>query len=133
MPLLSRFFIRSSLVYLILGFTLGALLLANKGASISPKIWALLPAHVETVLPGWFLQLAFGVAFWILPRLRQPAPRGDERLAWGSYFLINLGIWLVIAGSLSITVLEPAGRIAEAIGAASFVVANWRRVKPFAG
>ena len=133
MPLLSRLFIRSALIYLGLGFTLGALLLANKGVPFSPQIWNFLPSHMEFLLPGWFLQLAFGVAYWILPRLNQTARRGSAAPAWISFGLLNLGIWLVVAGSLSVSWLEPAGRVAEAIGAATFIAANWRRVKPFAG
>ena len=42
MPRLSVYLVRASLIYLILGFTLGGLLLANKGVMISPLIWAML-------------------------------------------------------------------------------------------
>ena len=60
MPRLSIWFIRSALIYLALGFTFGALLLANKGFPIIPEIWRLLPAHIELLLVGWTLQLAMG-------------------------------------------------------------------------
>ena len=36
MPRLSVYFVRASLIYLVLGFTFGGLLLANKGVMISP-------------------------------------------------------------------------------------------------
>lgn len=56
------------MAYLVLGFTLGLLLLVNKGVPIHPALWRLLPAHAEFLLLGWTLQLALGVAYWILPR-----------------------------------------------------------------
>ena len=82
MPHLSRLFMRAALVYLGFGFTLGALLLANKGIPFAPFVWGLLPAHIEFLLLGWFLQLAFGVAYWILPRLGRASGRGKENLVW---------------------------------------------------
>ena len=46
MPRLSVWFIRSALLYLLLGFTLGGLMLWNKGLPIHPVLWRLLPAHM---------------------------------------------------------------------------------------
>ena len=68
MPRLSVLFVRAALVYLAIGLTVGMLLLWNKGMPISPYIWLLLPSHIEFLLIGWIVQLALGVAFWILPR-----------------------------------------------------------------
>ena len=62
MPRLSVWMIRTALVHLLVGFTLGALLLANKGVPIHPMVWRLLPIHIELLLLGWTLQLALGVA-----------------------------------------------------------------------
>lgn len=90
MPRLSIWFIRAALIYLAVGFTFGALLLANKGFPISPQLWRLLPAHIELLLVGWTLQLAMGVAFWILPRIR--ATRGVVRPAWAAFALLNGGL-----------------------------------------
>ena len=67
MPRFSIWTIRAALLYLATGFTLGALLLWNKGVTISPQIWRLLSTHIEFLIFGWTLQLVMGVAFWILP------------------------------------------------------------------
>ena len=90
MPRLSVWFIRLALAYLATGFTFGALLLANKGLAFAPLLWRLRPTHIELLLVGWMVQLAMGVAFWILPRFQ--ASRGDVRPAWPGLALINLGI-----------------------------------------
>ena len=68
MPRLSQWYIRSAFIYLFLGFTIGALLLANKGIPLHPALWGWLPIHIEFLLIGWLLQLILGMAFWILPR-----------------------------------------------------------------
>jgi heme/copper-type cytochrome/quinol oxidase subunit 1 len=132
MPRLSSWFVRASLIYLALGFTLGALLLANKGLEFYPLIWKLLPIHIELLMMGWFVQLAVGVAFWILPRLSGPTPRGNERLVRLAFWLINIGIGMVILEAVtSLPGLLLLGRLAEFGGVIAFVVGSWKRVKTF--
>ena len=131
MPRLSVWFVRSALSYLALGFTFGALLLANKGIPLHPLTWRLLPAHIEFLLFGWTVQLAFGVAFWILPRWQ--TQRGDERPAWLAFVSVNVGIWLVVLASW---LTAPAwvlatGRVLQAAAMAAFALHAWPRVKPW--
>ena len=131
MPRLSVLFVRAALGYLALGLTLGMLLLWNKGIPISPFVWLLLPAHIEFLLIGWTVQLALGVAFWILPRWQ--TQRGDVRGAWAALFLLNLGIWCVVLTpwfNLPYWVLA-LGRGCEALAAAAFALHAWPRVKPW--
>lgn len=132
MPRYSVWAVRAALLYLALGFTLGALLLFHKGVPITPALWAALPLHIEALLVGWTVQLAIGVAFWILPRFRLPPKRGNEKLAWLSFGLLNLGVWLVGLGPLLAPggALVLGGRLAEALAGVAFVLHAWPRVKP---
>jgi hypothetical protein len=132
MPLLSVFFIRTALVYLSLGFTFGGLMLFNKGITIMPAVWSLLPAHIEFLLIGWTIQLILGVAFWILPRFSHGPSRGREEIAWLSYFLINAGIWMDILSPLfhELPWLPLLGRLFEVGAAAAFGGYAWARIKP---
>lgn len=132
MPRLTQWMVRTALMYLGVGVTLGALILLHKGWSFWPDVWRLLSMHIEFVLIGWTAQLAAGVAFWILPRYAQGAPRGDERPVWVAYGLLNLGVlavgvsrWL---GGLDAMVL--LGHAAEALAALVFILHAWPRVKP---
>ncbi len=127
MPRLSIWFIRSGLVYLTLGFTFGALMLANKGIPFNPFVWRLLPAHIEFLLIGWVVQLIFGAGFWILPRFSREPKRGNVSLAWLSFILVNLGIWATI---LLPTWLSLIGQSLEILGALAFAAHAWPRVKP---
>lgn len=129
MPRLSVWFVRASLIYLLLGFGFGALILAQKGISYYPAVWNLFPVHMEFVLIGWFAQLAMGVAFWILPRFSMGPPRGNVSLIWLSFGLINAGL---ILGVLQLW-YPPAvliGRIFEISAGIVFAAGLWRRVKP---
>jgi heme/copper-type cytochrome/quinol oxidase subunit 1 len=130
MPRLSSWFVRASFIYLILGFTLGSLLLLHKGIPLHPTIWLLLPAHAEFLLLGWTAQLAMGVGFWIFPRFWRS--RGDERPVWLAFALLNAGIWLVAAGSMpGVPPLAPfLGRLVQAGAAFAFLIHAWPRIKP---
>ncbi len=99
MPRLSQWMIRTAFIYLLLGFTVGALLLTHKGFNLHPALWTWLPAHIEFLLIGWIVQLTMGVAFWILPRYWQKPQRPNVILAQIAFILLNLGIWLVVAGT----------------------------------
>jgi heme/copper-type cytochrome/quinol oxidase subunit 1 len=128
-PTLSRWLVRAALCYLVAGFTLGAVILVSKALGTGPFAWSLLPAHVEFLLFGWTVQLTMGVAFWILPRFAGGASRGDERLVWAAFALVNAGTLATalapLAGSAGVTI----GRVLEATAAAAFGAHAWRRVK----
>ena len=132
MPLLSVVTLRLALSCLAVGFTLGALLLAAPELSLPPDIVRIRPLHVELLLIGWMVQLALGVAYWILPR-RQGVGRGNENLAWIALVLLNLGVLSVGLGAL---VGAPrsvllAGRSSELLAALLFAGHAWGRVRPY--
>lgn len=132
MPRLSSWIIRTALAYLGVGFTLGALILWQKGLPYAGGVWRLLPMHVEFLLVGWTMQLAMGVAFWILPRFIHGAPRGDERLVWAAYLALNLGVLSVgLGGWLAAPPLVGLlGRALELAAAGLFAWHAWPRIKP---
>jgi hypothetical protein len=131
MPLVSVWFVRAALLYLGAGFTLGALLLANKGSGFAPDLWRWLPVHFELLLIGWFVQLVMGVAYWIFPRFGMTkAARGRESLAWLALALLNGGICLACVGLLrEQPSLVVAGRVAEVLAAATMAMNVWSRTR----
>jgi hypothetical protein len=132
--------IRTALVWLALGYTAGGLALLNKGVPLLPWLWALRGAHIHMLLVGWTVQLACGVAYWILPRLDARGSRGDERVVWGCYAALNAGAALgALHGPLATL---PATRGSGAyvlvvsgllyLAAAGLFLRNaWPRVLPF--
>ena len=128
MPRLTLWFVRASLIYFLLGFTFGALILAQKGISYYPPLWNLFPMHMEFLLIGWFAQLAMGVAFWILPRFSMGQPRGNVTLLWISFILINVGLFV---GTLQLwfPIAILIARVFEIGAGIIFAIGLWRRVK----
>ncbi len=131
MPRLSIWFLRLALIDLLLGFTIGAFILTAKAFPAWSWAWTLLPLHIELLLYGWLLQLAMGVAFWILPRFARPPKRGNVLLAWVALVLINSGLLLAFAAMLF---AWPGGRlwsaVLEAAAALTFALHAWPRIKP---
>jgi hypothetical protein len=133
MPKLSVYFIRAALLHLGIGFTLGALLLANKGIPFAGWIWRLLGLHIEFLIFGWMVQLAMGVAFFALPRHTDYSRRyGDVRLGWLSFILLNSGVWLTaLARWFGTNDFAFGGRIILLLAAAAFAILIKPRVKAF--
>lgn len=131
MPRLSVFAVRLALLYLLLGFTLGSIMLANKGVPFSSAAWRLLPAHMDILLFGFVIQLAIGIAYWILPRYRGGS-RGNERVVWLAIGLLNLGIWASAWAGFANWPSQwlVVGRLLEGAAAALFVLQAWRRIRP---
>lgn len=130
MPRLSRWLVRAALVYLLLGVTIGALLLTHKGLSLDPALWRWLPAHIEFLLVGWIVQFTMGVAFWIFPRFWERPRRPRESHVRIAFVSLNLGIWLVVAGTslgLSRNLLF-LGRLLELVAVAAAGRSFWPRV-----
>jgi cbb3-type cytochrome oxidase subunit 1 len=132
MPNLSVWCIRIALLYLGVGFTLGTLLLSASGFGLPLTVPRLRPLHAEILSIGWMVQLAFGVAYWILPRLPGNRPRGREQLAWLSLTLLNAGVLAVGLGQVlnAPTGVLVRGRTAEALALLAFALHAWLRARP---
>lgn len=131
MPRVSVWLIRASLLHLGAGFTLGALLLANKGVGFAPGVWRWLPVHFELLLIGWFVQLVMGVAYWIFPRFGMTrAARGREQLAWAAFGCVNAGVILACLGVLDAGAgFTVAGRLSETLAAGLMAGNIWARTR----
>ncbi|MEZ4641730.1 MAG: hypothetical protein R3E31_03135 [Chloroflexota bacterium] len=130
MPRLSQWIIRAAFIYLLLGFTVGALLLSHKGVPFHPALWSWLPAHIEFLLMGWIVHLTMGVAFWILPRYWKSPRRPNEIYVQIAFILLNLGIWLVVAGTTfrAGQWVLLTGRIIEVSAIIFFALHSWKRI-----
>jgi hypothetical protein len=133
MPRLSLWLIRTGLVYLVGGFALGAAMLVFKVTPFAPGLIAWMrPLHVELLALGWTMNLALGVAYWILPRRGSDGERGGETAVALAGLLLNAGVLSAGLGQASgAPLVSLIGRIAEAAAAATFAFHAWSRIKPF--
>ncbi|HEU5012543.1 MAG TPA: hypothetical protein VFT66_08365 [Roseiflexaceae bacterium] len=138
MPRLSQLMIRTALLWLAFGYTAGGLLLANKGVPLLASLWALRDLHIHVLLVGWTAQLACGVAFWILPRLDAQGSRGDERLVWGCFMLLNGGVVVAVLRSLiwmvsrnDLVWLNVIAGVLYLAATLAFARNAWPRIAPF--
>lgn len=127
MPLLSRYYVRTALVWLAVGATLGGVILWSKASPI-PGAWQLLTAHISLVTWGWLLQLSLGVAYWILPRFGSERPR--PYLAAIAYTLLNAALVIALVASV-LPVPWPGVPVAalQMLALAAFALHAWPRVR----
>jgi hypothetical protein len=128
-PLLSRWFIRTGLIYLLASFTINlAPALTSSGRGIA---W---PTYIHLLVVGWLTQLIFGVAYWMFPRYQPGQALWFERLGWICYGSLNLGLLLrVVAESGSESAWRPelfvASAVLQLIAGWVFVITTWPRVR----
>lgn len=91
----SKYFIKASIIYLVIGVTSGAIYLLN----MVPQ--ELITAHAHINLIGWVSMMIFGVAYHILPRF-SGKPLFSEQLAITHFWLANIAL-IGMAGFLAST------------------------------
>ncbi len=136
MPILTRFFVRTSLIYLFAALLAG-LLLALRGLwSLPPIVNSLTPVYFHLLMLGWVAQLIFGIVYWMFPKYSKDRPRGNETLAWAVYVLLNLGLVLRVmaeplysqfGGAWSWALVASA--LLQWLAGMAFVANTWQRVK----
>ncbi len=133
MPTIVRWYVKSALLYLALALGLGLWLeLGASRAALTPTYWHLF-------LVGWLTQLIFGIALWMLPSHTRERPRGNERLSWGAYIILNTGLLLrALAEPLRAAQIGEAqlwgqilviSAILQWLAALGFVLNAWPRVR----
>jgi len=93
MPGLSRWYLRSSFVWLLLALLL-ALLQLLPGVKSYPVILAATPLRFHFLMVGWVMQLIFGVMYWMFPKDSAAQPRGHAGRNRAAFILLNMGLLL---------------------------------------
>lgn len=78
MPFLTRWYIRSALVYLVTALLLAVVLALPNAINLPPFIRFMNPAYFHLFLVGWVTQMIFGVIYWMFPIVTRTRPRGNE-------------------------------------------------------
>ena len=126
MDLYAKAFIRASLLWFVLGITLGLAM------AIHPAWVVYRPAHAHMNLVGFVVMMIFGVGYQMLPRFFGH-PIHSSALASAHIWLANLGLTGLVAGFMLAPVIGTAsvpvtaiGGSLWAIGAYGFAYNMWR-------
>jgi hypothetical protein len=136
MPPLTRWFIKTSFIYLILALVTGLLLILQSTLQWTVPA-GLFPVYIHLFVLGWLTQLIFGVVYWMFPKYTNEKPRGSESLGWWTYALLNTGLLLRVLAE-PIQSLQPnplsgwtlvAAAVIQFLAGLTFVINSWGRVK----
>ena len=125
MPILTRWFIKTSLLLFVAALILG---IAQAAAPARLATWG--PVYVHLLVVGWITEMIFGVAYWMFPKFSKETPRGNNVLGIASYVLLNAGLLLRV-------IAEPRGMgwplalsaTLQWLAGIAFVVNTWPRIK----
>ena len=137
MPALTRWFIKSALVYFAVALLVGVVVMARPVLELPAELVALSPVYFHLLMVGWVTQLIFGVVHWMFPKYSQAQPRGNERLGWATYLLLNVGLLLRIVGEPLVAIRPEAGAgwtlagsaVLQLLAGWAFIANTWPRVK----
>ncbi|MCC6904428.1 MAG: hypothetical protein IT326_01200 [Anaerolineae bacterium] len=136
MPVVTRWYIRAGLLYLVLALLAGALVVAPAAIATLPVVPGLLPVYFHLLMVGWVTHLIIGVAYWMFPRHSRERPRGRDSLFFAAFGLLNTGLMLRAIGeplqAAGITTGGPllvASALLQLAGGWAAVAALWPRVR----
>jgi hypothetical protein len=136
-PPLTRWFVKTALVYLVLALLGGALLAGGSSLGLPAAALAAAPAQIHLFVVGWLTQLIFGIAYWMFPSHSRELPRGRNDIAIAVYVLLNVGLilravaepWQAVHPSAVLGGLLVASAIAQWLAGVGFVIHAWPRVR----
>jgi membrane protein insertase Oxa1/YidC/SpoIIIJ len=137
MPALTRWFVKSALVYFVGALLLGVAVAMPAIFAVPPAIVALGSVYFHFFMVGWVAQLIFGVVYWMFPRYSKEKPRGSEPLGWATYGLLNIGLVLRTFGEPLHVVQPTAGwgwvlalsAVLQWLAGVTFALNTWARIK----
>lgn len=137
MPLLTRWLIRTALVYFVAALVTALALALRPVLNLPEFTRALTPVYFHLLMVGWVTQLIMGVVFWMFPKFTKENPRRSEPLGWATYTLLNGGLVLRVIGEpllastegMLVAWLVVASAVMQWLAGMAFVLNTWARVK----
>ncbi len=136
MPTLTRWYLKTALIYLVASLVVGVMLAARSIWSLPALFSGFGPVYFHLFMVGWVAQLIFGVIYWLFPRYSQELHRGRSWLGWLTFSLLNTGLLLrVVAEPMNALQSGPAwdwllalSAFLQWVAGLAFVYNTWPRV-----
>lgn len=137
MPLLTRWYVKTAIIYLVVALSLGVLLAGGGLVPLPAFLVLAAPAQIHLFVVGWLTQLIFGIAYWMFPKASAEHPRGNDTLAVLTYVTLNLGLlaravgepWQALSGGLASGALLVSSGVLQWVGGVGFALMVWPRVR----
>jgi hypothetical protein len=136
-PPLVRRYVKTSLIFLVLGLLVGGYLIMAEFAvgRYPPRLF--ITAHVHLLLVGFMLMIVMGVATWMFPRPARDAGHYRPGLAEAVYWVMTISTAARAVAELaapfaawwSLRLVIAAAGLGQLAGAILFVVNMWSRVR----
>jgi heme/copper-type cytochrome/quinol oxidase subunit 1 len=140
---LVRRYLKTAVVFLAVGLTIGGWLIARRelaGAAPDPY---LVSAHTHALFVGFVMMMIMGVALWLFPRPEKTDAQYDPRLAATAYWILTIGTAARVGGEvmrsdlfrmnmtyLWLRVAIVAAGFLQGIGIGVFFYTIWTRIRP---
>lgn len=135
---LVRFYVKTSLIFLLLGLLLGVYLMAASRFFDGGYRAGLVTAHVHVILVGFIMMLIMGISLWMFPRPEKEDKRYSPEVAHLTYWLMTCGTATRLIGEMAqgwaaggtSSNLAFAGALAQVAGIVLFIYNIWSRIRP---
>lgn len=95
MPLISRWMLRLAFAWLVVGVGFESVWRLTSTSSFLAR-----NAVLHAVFIGWLVQLVFGTAHWLFPKVTRERPRGAEWVMATAAVTLNVGLGLRFASDV---------------------------------
>jgi hypothetical protein len=137
MPILTRVYIKTSLLYLVAALLVGGVLALAQVVDLPAALRSLSPIYFHLLMVGWITQLIVGMLYWMLPKYSKEKPRGHDPLWWATYILLNIGLLLRVAAEPANALTSGAAwqwglalsALLQWLAGLTLIAAAWPRVK----
>lgn len=137
MPPLVRRYLKTAILFLATGLTIGFTLLVRRELlDVWPSPY-LVTAHVHAMLVGFVLMMILGVALWMFPRAARGDTRYDPRAAELAWWLVTGGTALRMVSELLRSGADApllrwavvAAALSQVLGVGVFFWTMWSRIR----
>lgn len=133
-----RYFVKTSIIFLIVGILTGFYMLIAQNILKTGFTQDLISAHTHIILVGSIIMMIMGVALWFFPRAEKTDKRYNPNIIWTSYWMMTIATSLryIFQVTASLTEFESSGLMItfasffQALAVILFFYSMWGRIRP---
>ena len=138
MTSLVRRFLKTAILFLVLGLGIGVWMMARRELGTSVPSAYVVSAHTHAILVGFVMMMILGVAQWMFPRPAKGDTQYKPAVAEASWWLLTAGTLARVLGELARTSSDAGGLrwgvlasgLAQVVGLFLFFYNMWSRIRP---